>query len=97
MAPDVAHGHGPSLDRSGALAFLAAGRRLDRCGERGVLPEDLPLELLKRGSRIESELLGELLSALLVDVERFALPAGAIQGEHQLPSQPFALWVRRDK
>jgi hypothetical protein len=45
--------------------------------------EDLLLELLTGGSRLEAELLGEQASSLLVGAQRLSLSARAVQREHQ--------------
>ena len=77
---------------------LAGGRGLrgtaGRRAQRGVLREDLLLQLLQRRAGLDAELVDELAAALLEDIERLGLTPGSIQGEHQL--RPAALAVRLD-
>ena len=54
-----------------------------------ILIEDLPLELPKRLAGLEPELLDQHAPGLSVDLERVGLPAGAVEGEHQLAAQSF--------
>jgi hypothetical protein len=51
-------------------------------------------ELLQLGAGLEAELAGQTLSAGLVDSERFCLPTGAIEADHQVAEQPLAIRVR---
>ena len=55
--------------------------------ERGVLDEDLLLELLQGGPGLEPELLGQQPPPVLVGLERLGLSAGLVEGEHQLPAR----------
>ena len=60
-----------------------------RCVDRRVLSEDRGLEVLEVSPRLEAELLAEAVASLPVDLERFRLPAGAVEGEHQPAAQPL--------
>ena len=55
--------------------------------ERGILSQDLPLQLLKRLIRLETELFDELPPRVRIDAERLGLTARAVEGEHQLTAQ----------
>jgi hypothetical protein len=73
-----------------------AGRRLPelaplRGAERRVLREDLLLELLQGGARLDPELVDEPPAALLEDVERLGLTARAVERQHQLCAAPLAV------
>ena len=57
--------------------------------EDGVLREDLSLELLQGGARLDPELV-ERGARRAIRVERLGLPARAVQREHQLPAQALA-------
>jgi len=63
-------------------------RRVD--DQRRVLVEDLSVERLQLWARVDAELLNETLAHVLVPLERFGLPAGAVEGEHELAARPFA-------
>ncbi len=56
----------------------------------GVLRDDQGLEPAKFRSGIDAELVGKQRPRALVRAEGFALPAGAVEGEHQLAPPPFA-------
>ena len=61
--------------------------------EAGILLEDPPLELLQRGRRLEAEGLHERGASLAEPRQRIRLPPGAIEGDHQVPSQAFVKGV----
>src|SRR5207248_4085211 len=65
--------------------------------QRGILAQDRALQLLQWRTRLDSELLDERLSRLLVHGEGFCLPAGAVESKHQLSPQPLAQRVKRDQ
>ena len=48
-------------------------------------------------ARLEAQLLDEELAALAVGLERLRLPAGAVEGEHELGAQPLAQRMRADE
>ena len=56
-------------------------------GERRILPQHLPLELLQLRRRVEPELVGEREPRGPVDLERLGLPAAAVERDHQLAAQ----------
>ena len=59
----------------------------------GVLPQDRPLELLQGRRRLDAERLDELAARAPVGLERIRLPAGAVEGEHQLRPEALAIGV----
>ena len=59
--------------------------------------EDLPLEALEALARLEPELFRERAAALLVRPQGLGLPAGAVEGEHELPARPLAQRLLRDE
>ena len=81
----------------GKLAL--SGRRRRRLAVRGVrhgrvegrvLSEDRLLQLLQPPGRLDPELLDVDAPRVAVGRERFRLPAGAIERQHQLSAQPLA-------
>ena len=52
--------------------------------------EDAPLELLKLRAGLEPELVDQGSSRVLVDLERFCLPSGAVEGEHEQAARALA-------
>ena len=54
------------------------------------MSEDGAFKLLKSRAGFESELIGECPPSISIDLERLRLPAGPVEGKHQLPAQPFA-------
>src|SRR6266516_5594947 len=73
--------------------FAARGGRR----ELRILGEDFPLELLQLWAGLEPELLAERPAGLAVRLQRVRLPAGAVEGAHQLSLQPLAEWVFADE
>ena len=61
-----------------------------RRAELRVLLEDLPLEAPQRLARLEPELRGEVLPALLVHLQRLCLTTRAVQGQHELTAEALA-------
>ena len=61
------------------------------------MTEDRALEFLERTAGFDPELVDERLTRVLVDVERFRLPARPVEGDHQLLAQPFAQRVLGDE
>jgi hypothetical protein len=63
------------------------------CGrdfQRSVLPDDRGLESPKLRPGIDSQLVGQQRPCPLVSAKGFTLPAGPIEGEHQLSPTPLA-------
>ena len=72
--------------------------RPPRCEvERGIMPENGPLQLLERRAGIDPELVDERLSRDPVVLERLGLAAGPVQREHELRQQALAQGVLRDE
>jgi len=76
----------------------------DLCGEGGpgrrklgVLAQDRLLEGAKRGARLDAELLEERRARGPVRAERFGLPAGAVQRDHELPAKLLAQGIAGDE
>ena len=65
--------------------------------ERSVLLEDRLLEVAQWATRLDPELLDEQTAAIAVRGERVGLPAGAIEGQHQLTTKPLAERVLVDE
>ncbi len=57
--------------------------------QRRILRDDRSLEPAKFRPRIDAQLVGEQRSRPLVSAEGLTLPAGAVEGEHQLAPTPF--------
>jgi hypothetical protein len=72
---------------------LGSRRRL----ERGVLPQDLLLELAQRRRGLETELVEEARSRPAVRLESVGLPASAVQRQHQLGDEALVQRVLSDK
>ena len=70
-------------------------RRLDR--ERGIVAEDRPLELAQLGARLDPELVAELRMGAAIRLERVGLALRAVESEHQLPPDLFAVGVPDDQ
>ena len=64
--------------------------------EGGIVLEDPALEGAELRRRLEPELV-ERRARVAVGVERVCLPAGAVQGEHQLAAEPLAMRMRGDE
>ena len=65
--------------------------------KRGILGENCALEPLELRPGLEPELAGEQPAAVAVDLQRVALPATAIEGEHRLATQALAQGIRGDE
>ena len=65
--------------------------------QRRVLLQDRRLQPAQIRSGIESELLGQDVPALLVHTQCVRLPAGPVQGDHELTAEALAEWVRHDQ
>ena len=76
---------GPAGERGPHRSKARARPR--RCAERGILPEDRPLELLELLARIDAEVLDEHPACVLVGGEGVRLSPRLVQGEHQERAQ----------
>src|SRR6266446_1929931 len=65
--------------------------------EHLLLVEDLLVERLQLVARIDAEVLEQTLSSSLIGAECFRLPAGAVEGQHQLAAQALAMGVFDDQ
>ena len=54
------------------------------------MPEDRLLELLQQRARLDAQLIDERAARRLVCGKGLRLPSGAVEREHELPTQPFA-------
>ena len=63
-------------------------------GDARFVTQDLRLEALQLRAGLDAELLDEARAGVLVDVERFRLPAGAVQREHELAAERLTERVR---
>ena len=54
------------------------------------MTENRLLELLKLVTRLDPELIDEQTSTFPIQVERFRLPTGPVEREHELRPRPFA-------
>ena len=66
-------------------------------GDRGVVREDRLLKPPKLRPRLEPQLVGEHAPRLLERLERVGLAAAAVERQHQLPPQPLAEGVVRER
>jgi len=62
--------------------MILCGRRRVGSTQPCVLSQDLAVQLLKIAARLDPELVDKRTARVLIDVERFRLASGAIQGEH---------------
>ncbi len=86
-------GGGRSLDVGEQKGHGAGHRRKllhHRCIQRCILRDDRGLEPAKLRPGIDSQLIGEQRPCPLISAKGFTLPAGAVEGEHQLAPSPFA-------
>ena len=87
----------PTNDVEGA-GQIAAAPAVDRDGgDRRVVREDRLLEPPKLRPRLEPQLVGEHAPRLLERLERVRLAAAAVERQHQLPPQPLAERVVRER
>ena len=79
-------------DRRGRAALLCLWRRLGgpRLEQAGIVGEDRLLQALELRSRLKPQLGVQGPDRVAVRIERLALTSRAIQGEHQLSTQPLA-------
>ena len=99
MPPDRFHHPRERCDVLGAADELGLQRGevpRRRGAERGVVPEDLALELLQARARVEPEVLGEPCADALVGRERIGLAAGAVERGDQQRPQPLLVGRDRD-
>ena len=82
--------NGPRRQQVVGLAAGRPGPRLLGQLELGLLHQDRPLEPLQRGARVDPQLLDERAPCLLVALERIGLPAGAVEGQHELGQEALA-------
>jgi|GEM_PF-4010616 len=75
----------------------AAGIEIDRAIECGIAEQHPLLQLLKLGTRVEAQLVGELLPDAAVGGEGVALPPAAVQRGDQQRPQPFPQRVLDDQ
>ena len=68
-----------------------------RDDQNRILVEDLPLQLLQRRARLDSKLVHQSPSPIGVDVQGLRLPTGAVQRQHQKPTQTFLVRMSRDE
>ena len=84
-------------------AAAAGGVSGDRCAlrrdeiERPVLLQHPPLELLEPRRRIDPELVVERSAESLERLQRFGVPAAAVERQHQLASRPLAERMAADE
>ena len=102
VAPEQAgdrRGFEPAADERRGRHRQPNATRLGRFrgGERGVLAQHLPLELLQLGAGVDAQLLDECVARSPVGLERVSLTAGPVEREHVLVAEPFAEWVRGDE
>ena len=83
------------IDRS--AAWPDTGGRRVRDVERGILPEDRPLQLLERRARVDPELVDESPARLLVGVQRLGLPTRPVERRHQIHPEALAERVLGDE
>ena len=62
--------------------------------QRRILNEDGVLELPKCAAWLDAQLFCQVMTGLAVDIKPVGLAAGPVEGEHQLPMQPFPERIR---
>src|SRR5262249_53288801 len=62
-----------------------------------LLPQDRRIDLLKRGTRLDAELIDERTPRRVVALQRVRLPTCAVEREHQLAAHPLAKGVLVDE
>src|SRR5204862_7592226 len=62
-----------------------------------ILLKDGGVEVAQLGPRLDPEALHELGSGVSVRLERFGLPAGSVEGEHELRAKPLPSRRRPDE
>ena len=94
--PPPAPGRRPPVGagRHGASSPGAAAMRARR---EPVLVQDRALERLELGARLEPKLVREERARRAVNLQRFGLPAGAVEREHQLPMRSLRQRVLGDE
>ena len=65
--------------------------------QRQVLSEDRPLELPKRPTRLEPQLVDEAIAGGVVSLEGVGLAAGSVQSEHELTLEALAQRMLADQ
>src|SRR5690348_1953168 len=65
--------------------------------EHWILTEDRLLEPLQRWARLEPELIAQMLPQLPINVERFGLPATAVERQHQMAVHALAQRILVDE
>ena len=91
LAPDPGRPFSIVSERAG----LAVGPRIEVQGR--ILHEDRLVELADRATGLDAQLLDQGTSRLLVGLERLDLPAGAVEGEHQLAAQALTQGLPSDQ
>ncbi|GAA2943095.1 hypothetical protein GCM10020227_07260 [Streptomyces flavovirens] len=89
-------GQGADPGGRGGRAVLDGGRGRLRQHESGLVAQDVLVEPGQRRAGIDAELVGEELADPGVLVQCLGLPAGAVQGEHELPVEGLAQRVCGD-
>ena len=88
-------GRGRSLDVGEQKGHGPRHRRKILCRwgiQRDVLRNNRRLEPAKLRAGVDPQLVGQQRPGTLISVERLALPAGPVEGEHQLAPTPFPQW-----
>ena len=62
-----------------------------------ILSNDLARQLPELAARLEPEIVVEAAPRVLVDLERLRVPSAAIEREHELRDEPFAVGVLADE
>jgi hypothetical protein len=58
--------------------------------EPRILAQDRAVQLLQRRAGLDPELVDQHTPGVVIDLERFGLPARAVEREHQVAAKPFA-------
>ena len=103
------HRHGVGIRLPGCRRPLNVGEEEGDCPrygrdmlchrhiQRGILRNDGGLEPPKVRPRIDPQLVGQKRPCPLISAKGFALPACAVEGEHQLAPSPLAKWCVGDR
>ena len=97
-ATTAATARGGARDQPAAAKRLRSRRsRARRCLKRRVVLEDLPLQGLQLGARLDPELVHEPAPRRAVGLERVGLAAAAVERDEQLALEPLPERVRGDQ
>ena len=98
-AVEPEHGDDPAREQRTEDLRVVVGVGASRAGRRDarLVAQDLRLEPLELRAGLDAQLLDEARAGVLVGVERFRLPARAVEREHELAAERLAERVLSDQ